>query len=75
MNTAFSVYELEPVEHAFQDVAHAALCEGGFVQELVHVALVQVENEADVKKLTVQTFALAFRRCYSLQPPEEANVE
>ena len=45
MNAASVVDEAQPLENAVQDVAQAALCEGGFLQELVHVDLVQVEHE------------------------------
>jgi len=48
VHTASFVYEVEPVENGVQDVARAALCEGGLLKELAHVALVQVEHEADV---------------------------
>ena len=53
MNAASVVDEAQPLENAVQDVAQAALCEGGFLQELVHVDLVQVEHEPNVGRLAV----------------------
>ena len=49
MDTAFVVEEAKPSDHAVQDVADSGLREGGFLNELAHVNLVQVEREADVR--------------------------
>ena len=68
VNAASVVDEAQPLENAVQDVAYAALCEGGFLQELAHVDLVQVEHEPNVGRP-----ALAARLMWSL--PEEAHVD
>ena len=49
MNTAFVVEEAKTSDHAVQDVADSGLREVGFVKELAHVNLVEVEDEADVR--------------------------
>ena len=49
MDTASVVEEAQPLDHAVQDMAHAGLREVGFLKELAHVHLVQVEHEADVR--------------------------
>ena len=68
VNAASVVDEAQPLENAVQDVAHAALCEGGFLQELAHVDLVQVEHEPNVGRP-----AVAVRPMWRL--PEEARVD
>ena len=55
MNAASAVDEAQSLENAVQDVAHAALCEGGLLQELAHVDLVQVEHEPNVGRRAVAT--------------------
>ena len=73
VNAASVVDEAQPLENAVQDVAHAALCEGGFLQELAHVDLVQVEHEPNVGRP-----AVARAQCGPTSPiklPEEAHVD
>ena len=48
VNAASVVDEAQPLENAVQDVAHTALREKGFLQELAHVDLVHVAHEANV---------------------------
>ena len=68
VNAASVVDEAQPLENAVQDVARAALCEGGFLQELAHVDLVQVAHEPNAEEV-----AVAARASWGL--PEEAHVE
>ena len=67
MNAASVVEEAQPLENAVEDVAHAALCERGVLQELAHVDLVQVEHEPNVGRPPLG----ARRRSL----PEEAHVD
>ena len=73
MNAASVVDEAQPLENAVQDVAHAALCEGGFLQELAHVDLVQVEHEPNVGQQPLGAKRSPRRRMWSLV--EEAHVD
>ena len=73
VNAASVVDEAQPLENAVQDVAHAALCEGGFLQELAHVDLVQVEHEPNVGRPPLGNRFEPARRMWIL--PEEAQVD
>ena len=44
MNAASAVDEAQPLQNAVQDVAHAALCEKGILQELARVDLVHLTH-------------------------------
>ena len=68
VNAALVVHEVQPLEHAVQDVAHTALCEKGLLQELAHVDLVHVAHESNAEEA-----AVAARASWGL--PEEAHVE
>ena len=67
------VEELQPVQHAVQDMAHPSLREARGLQELAHVDLVEVAHESDVAVAARDTRIIAEEA--HVDQPDEVRVQ